>query len=1215
MSSTRETARTILRGVCLEGVARWMGATLVALLICIPVFPQANLGDITGRITDQSGGVIVGAAVTVTDTQRGVARTLIADKAGAYNAPNLTPGTYMVRAAANGFKPVQREDIVIEVGQQVRVDLTLQPGTQQQTITVTGAPPMVETTNTTLGGTLNNQTISELPLIGRNFVNLLTLRPGMQVYPGGGTYTRSANGTRADDIGYLVDGLSADEPYSGQSALNAPIAAGDVSSSLPVDAIQEFNTEQNPKAEFGWKPGAIVNAGLKSGTNAIHGSAFAFGRNDAMDARNYFNPVHSAACTTVPEECMKAPHSLEQFGATLGGPIVKDKLFYFVAYEGQRYTVGQVNPVSTPMTVSCIGGAPGCGGAGANAAVSLVDACNAVGRANVAPLSALLAGLPANSCVPTTPNYTPGPSESFFPQNNGASASNNVVLNLLSNNQQDNGVAKVDYHINDHHQLNGMYFNGHGGGIWQSNGATVGIPGQGNSPWQDNLNGFAQMGSGAWTWTPNSVLVNEFRGGYTYYRQPYLSVDDNVNPVAYGINTGITDSRFFGFPLLQLQGFGIRFGGNWPKIKGPNTALQFLDHVSILHGNHSFMFGGEVIRNEVTSFISSNGKGRLRFQNLTQFLEGVMRSGNSGVSALEVGDPTRHFSDQQYAAFVQDDWRITPRVTLNLGLRYELMTVLKERNNLLGNFDPTTPTGLLQVGYQISSPLNGDHNNFSPRLGVAWDVRGNGKTVVRAGGSIMYEYAPVATFADLANALGLSRVPTGATNVYCSTDPCVSGTSAQVTQAGFGTVGVTQVSIKGTNGLNAGWQAQTSACLFTTNCGPIIPSNIAAVSCGDGLAFTPAGSATPVADPPPCNIESADRNLRSPYISTWTLNVEQAFTNNLSLQAGYVGTHGTKLLGLQDINQPPLGSANPQTSRPYFSKFPYLGEIAELKNIDFSNYNALQLTLTERASHGLSFLAGYTWAHALDEASSNWSGFFVPPDSNNPRFLYGNSPFDIRHRFTFSATYELPGRSSRGQLLEGWSISNIVTVQTGQPWEPTDMSNDFAENGQINDLATYGQPWNFFGKPSDFTSGPNPIPYFTTNFPAACVAHAALADLQQYGCYMKGSSVLVPPAAGTVGNAGRGIFRDSGFRDWDLAVAKNWKFTERLNAQFRAEFFNVLNHPSFANPGGPAAPGWNDPSATSTFGCGCGTPDQVAPNPVLGSGGPRSIQLGLKLLW
>jgi hypothetical protein len=1152
---------------------------------------------------------MVGVTVTVTDTQRGVSRTLTTDSAGAYNAPNLTPGIYTLRADASGFKSIQRENIGVEVGKEVLVDLTLEPGTQQQTVTVTEAPPMVEVTNTNLGGSLNNQTISELPLIGRNFVNLLTLRPGMQVYPGGGTYTRSANGTRADDIGYLVDGLSADEPYSGQSALNAPIAAGDVSSSLPVDAIQEFNTEQNPKAEFGWKPGAIVNAGLKSGTNALHGTAFAFGRTSSLDARNYFNVAQSAACTSVPAECEDAPHSLEQFGGSLGGRIIKDKLFYFAAYEGQRYDVAQVNPVSTPVT--CAGGSPGCSLTAPDATHSVVDACTSIGRANVTPLSALLAGLPTGSCVPRTPNYTPGQTESFFPQNNGADKNFNVVLNLLSTNQQDNGVAKVDYHISDHHQLSGMYFNGHGGGIWQSTGAIIGTPGTGNSPWQDNLNGYAQMGFGAWTWAPNSVLVNDFRVGYTYYRQPYLSVDNTVNPVSYGVNTGITDPRFFGFPLMQITGFGFRLGGNWPKIKGPNTSLQFLDHVSILHGNHNFKLGGEALRDNVTGFISANAKGRLRFQNLTQFLQGIMRSGNTGVSQIEAGDPTRHFSYQEYSAFVQDDWRIRPRITLNLGLRYEIETVLSEDNNLIGNFDPTV--GLEQVGYNINSPLNGDHNNFSPRFGIAWDVRGNGKTVVRIGGSIMYENPPVATFADLANALGLSRVPTGATQIDCSTNPCVNG-SRQVTTPGFGTIAISGVNVRGTSGLNAGWQAQTASCLFNTNCGPIFPASVVAVACGDGLTFTPAGGGS-VTDPPPCNIEAADRNLRSPYIGTWTLNVQQAFTNDLSLQVAYVGTHGTKLLGLRDINQPPLGSANTQTARPFFSKFPYLGEIANVGNYDFSNYNALQVTLTQRASHGLSFLAGYTWAHALDEASSNWNGFFVPPDSGNPRFLYGNSPFDIRNRFTFSMTYDIPGRHAPAQLLQGWSLNSIVALQTGQPWEPTDFSNDFASDGQINDLATYGQPWNFFGNPSDFKSGPTPIPYFTSNFPAACSAHAKTSDLATYGCFMRGSSVLVPPAVGTVGNAHRGIFRDSGFHNWDISVAKLWKFNEHFNAQFRAEFFNILNHPNFANPGGPAAPGWNDPSVPSTFGCGCGTPDQVAPNPVLGNGGPRSIQLGLKLLW
>jgi hypothetical protein len=463
-------------------------------------------------------------------------------------------------------------------------------------------------------------------------------------------------------------------------------------------------------------------------------------------------------------------------------------------------------------------------------------------------------------------------------------------------------------------------------------------------------------------------------------------------------------------------------------------------------------------------------------------------------------------------------------------------------------------------------------------------------------------------------------------------------------------MGTVSVGVPGAQ-LTPGWQAQTAACVSggTTACGSIFPQSIFNLQCGDGQSFTDAG-ATARNDPAPCNIEALDPNLRTPYISTWTLDIQRAITKDLTLDVAYVGNHGTKLLGFGNINQPPMGAgycmnspltpgqlAGPcaggvlsspdpssiQLSRPLFSKFPYLGEIDQLSNLQKSNYNGLQVTLTQRPIHGLSFLAGYTYSHALDDGSNNFNDITLPPDSHHPlAFLYGNSIFDIRHRLTLTTTYDLPGRKGLGQLLEGWEINSVVTLQSGSPWGAQDFSNDFSGTNQVNELDTYGQPWNFFGNPSDFKSDPTPLDCFGAcdpnsiprPIPAACSAHAFVTDITTFGCYVRGNSVLVPPAQGTLGNAGRNIFRDSGFRNWDVSVNKEFKFKERLSAQFRAEFFNVLNHPIFSNPNGPANAGFNDPSSQS-FGCGCNTPDQAAPNPVLGTGGARSIQLGLKLIW
>jgi hypothetical protein len=347
-------------------------------------------------------------------------------------------------------------------------------------------------------------------------------------------------------------------------------------------------------------------------------------------------------------------------------------------------------------------------------------------------------------------------------------------------------------------------------------------------------------------------------------------------------------------------------------------------------------------------------------------------------------------------------------------------------------------------------------------------------------------------------------------------------------------------------------------------------------------------------------------------VTTWTAEIQHSITNDLSLEVGYVGDHGTDLIGFRDINQ-----LNPNLTTPArsFAQYPYLAFIYQISNQDHSNYNSLQATLTKRASHGLSFTAGYTYAHALDIASSNFGGG-IPQNSNAPQLDYGDSNFDIRHRFTFTTTYSIPGISGFAQMLQGWRINSIVTAQTGQPWSAVDTSSNVSQTGENVDR------WDLIGNPSDFTANPNGFTLLkgatntvpcTTAAPLSTGAINGTPSFAAVGCYMSGSSLLVPPPIGSFGTAGRNIFRGRGLKNWDVSVTKSWSWREAYKAEFRAEFFNVLNHPNFATPGVNGA-GYNNPDG-SQFGCTCETPDTAASNPVLGSGGSRAIQLGLKLIF
>jgi hypothetical protein len=1152
----------------------------VVCLFSYLAFAQSQNGRILGTVTDPSGAVVVGAKVVITDSERGISRTYASNESGDYVAPALRPGLYTITAEAAGFKKLERPAIRVEVGQDLRIDFQLKTGSASEVVTVMDEAPLVNATTDVLGGTFTNKAINELPLNGRDFQNLVTLRPGVQRYPGGGFLSISSNGNRPEDNNFIVDGTDNNDPYYATTVINAEGVQGTPATHLPIDAIQEFNAEEQPPAEYGWKPGAIVNVGLKSGTNSLHGDVYDFERNSGLDARNYFNPVPGK----------HRPLRMHQFGATVGGPIVKDKFFFFTAYEGTRDLVGNSETLNSPNTahLPTPASAPNCSYiAAGDCANSLTDALADVTAASLAVPGVSVSQLSTNLAT-------------LFPANDVVNPDGPGFLNIgfPNRNREDNGLIKLDYALNQRNAITGRYFIGDS--VQTERDIPVLRP-----EWQSQAVTRAQVLGANWIFTISPRWINEAKFGFNRFNQSILTVDANVPPTKYGINTGVTSPINFGMPEIAVSGF-ISLGGNhgWPLLTTPNQTFQFADNVSYNRGKHALKFGGEFRHGSTDNIRDRFGKTRIRFEGggafanstpLEDFFAGIPATGR-----IFVGDNHRLVSIKSFGGFVQDDWRVTTHFTVNAGLRYDLSSVIKEQHNLLGNFDPKV--GLEQIGAQVSSPYNGDHNNFSPRLGLIWDPSGNGKTVIRAGGGIIYEIPHISEFigqngVNNASTSGLNAIPTGAPSV----------------------------------GLQGG--KIVSASVDT----PALNWSVA------GPVFSATADCTPSS---PCSILGVNRNLRTPYVSSWNLNIQRAITSNTSLQVGYVGSKGTKLYSVYDINQvnPALDDGSEQFGRPFTYNcpvaqggagvggpcFPYLAVVNYLSNGYESRYNGLQTTLTQRAWRGLSFVAGYTWSHALDQASFNRGQ--NPQDSTNPAGEYGSSDNDIRHRFTFSMTYDIPGREGFGQMMKGWQITSIVSLQSGLPWNVVDgysNGNDVSLTGEFSDR------WNFTGNPLDFKAQFAGIPYVgpsefsidqngavsivgSNAADAPCLAAAGNQAAQQavanFGCYVEGSGIMTPPAAGTFGTMRRNIFRGPGYHNWDFSVTKLWTFHERVSVQLRGEFFNILNHPNFTNPNGVGGQLGNvDPSVPGSFGGDGLTPDVAAANPVIGSGGPRAIQLGLKV--
>src|SRR5579863_1420487 len=1162
----------------IKGKVRFLSIIVGSLLVSPYALPQLNLGHISGAVTDQSGASVPGATVTVLDVDRGVPRVLTTDSAGEYSAPSLSPGSYTVKVEANGFSTVQRQNLTLNVGQELRIDVSLMPGSQNQTIVVNEATPIINTTNSVLSTTLESRAINELPLSGRLYTKLLDYTPGVAGRPGGNTPTYSSNGAGTMANMWMLDGVDDVNQFAASGPLFGATTSADELTILPLDSILEVNVVANPRPEFGWEQGAVVNVGLKSGTNALHGSAYAYGRYTGWDAKSpYLGPLP------------KADDQFTQFGASIGGHIIKDKLFFFGNYEGFRYTVGAPSLLQVPSSLSL-------GGDTSNSFPDAIAALNANG-VKLSQLSLNLAGCTAQGvCNPKQGIFTNG-------------TANPLLSSGLDNvGRTDNQIEKIDYHPNEKHSINGEYLLGN---------ATDLTAGLGLQPyWANTDHNRVMVVRGVWVYVPTSNLVNEARFGYDRYNLQDYNAECTQNlgqPDYYkqfGFVSGINaPSPECGFPVINIGNFTATGAGQFiqDQLVFQNT-WHFLDSVSWTHGDHVMKFGVEFDHtlyrgygapNYLDGNINFTGGANPAFPQgtpLEDFLAGTPAGGQFLLNPVQT---TVGFN--RYAGYFQDDWRITRRLTLNLGLRYEYEPPVVDAHNAFGNFDPNTASGMIQQTGG-NALYHTDKRDFGPRVGFAWDPTGKGKTVIRAGAGIAYDTTPLDALVTFQGA-SLPSIPTGFT-LYNA-----DGTIRQ-------SPGNIQSGVPALQGSQLNW-------VYNAPNAPIVPvfnSGPSALTCGNGLPVSSAPGA-PV-NPSPCGpILAKNPNSPRAYMTTWTAGVQHAFTNNLSLNAAYVGNHAADLPEYVNVNQPTPGTndfASEQTRRPYYSKFPYFGNILEYSNVGYSNYHALQLNLVERNSKGLTLAAAYTLADAHTTQSGESDNFPFLKDSTNIASSYAPMNSTPRHHLGITLTYDLPGKKGYAQMLQGWSINSAFNFLSGTGVDLEDFVNDFSCTGTI--LGFQGNYWNLYGNPDDFSKifGRNsPIPFYSApNLPQACITAAAAeptnpsvpgssgtASLNSFGCYMAGKSVIVPPAFGTNGNMYRNEITGAPFREWNFSVAKEWKSWERLTTQFRVEAFNVTNSRNY----GPAS---GAPFAPSSFGL--STSPVTAGNAVNGTGDARRIQMGLK---
>jgi Carboxypeptidase regulatory-like domain len=1118
---------------------------------------QTFRGAINGTVTDPSGAVVAGATVKATEVATNIDHVTVTSTDGQFGFQDIPLGIYKVTVTATGFPGTTVDKVEVIAGTIYSLNVKLQLEKSVTTVEIDAAALTLDTTTPAQSMTLPDDVVQNLPLNGRDFTQIIAVQPGFGGYNVGGF--GSLNGTRPNQINWQIDGVDNNDFWHNIPAVNQGGVSGIAGVVLPMDSIVEFSSQTQSGPEGGRNAGGTVNVVTRSGTNDFHGTIYYYNRNEFYAAHTPF----------LPEGTKKPPLRNENYGASIGGPIVKNKLFFFTNYERQDFIIGLSGIATEPSP------------AWVNQALGLLSqynvpesaaSANAIGPHGFWPSS--IANLPA-----TLNNYFAPDAETGYSYN---------------------GVARVDYEISSKNHLYLRAYMGQG----SQTAPLGGSPSLGTA--SSNLKYYFEVApihvgnySGVLNSTLTSHITNQLLFGANYFNQVFHDFNNSFNTQSLGLFLSPDATNhgdyILGAPNINISGFE-QIGLTPPEGRSDLT-WHITDIVSQNFGAHQLRYGVEVRDAHLNEFYHRHGLGSFTFDgsqgpwadsttctnnptlcSLADFL-----AGDVDTSTIAVGDPERWVTVKAFNAYAQDSWQFSKKLTLDFGLRYEYFGPMSSDRQDLANFVPGT--GFVTQGAPGGAPLyNPGKDHFAPRMGFAYQPGGRGDFVVRGGFGVYYDQINLNPFLDFrpiySAPQGVEGNPFGTSPVSTYSTP-LCGTLAS---GGYQWDAVQQ-SVCPAGYTNAG-AANTAGAIFP-----------GVQPCGDP-------NCAAVTDPKGLSAYSISKNFRVPYFFNYNLQIEKSFGNFGVWQIGYVGSQGRKLNLVSNINQPIVnGVPEPNFNLPDPANpgpYPNFGNILQLDTIGTSNYNALQTIFRTRNWKGLSSQFAYTWSHSLDDISEYRAA--VVDDTYNPKLDYGNSDFDTRNLFTISLVYDVPKAkwaesAWSKRLWNGWQVSSIMNFHSGQPYDEVRsylniIGNPFAGVSHKFNPALPGVQWL------------NPAAFCDPN------AGDPLCTGSPYG------------------DVARNRFVGPNFKDVDLSVIKNVPINERFRLQLRADMFNVFNRINFASgvgavsAGGAFSPIFNTCAeanghctSASGFGLVTDTIGDFNGAPGLGPGEQFNMQLAIKLIF